>query len=99
MTVLLAAPTGEAAKSGPWGLAVVLVLCVACYFLFKSMSRHMRRVREDFPAQQPPPASQPVAPEPAGADVPADVPRAELKPVSPPEPPGSDSQSDSQSVP
>ena len=44
------AKTGEAAKSGPIGLAVILLLCIACYFLFKSMSRHLRKVREDFPA-------------------------------------------------
>ena len=38
----------ESKKSGPIGLAVILVLCVVCYFLFKSMSRHLRKVREDF---------------------------------------------------
>ena len=41
--------SGEAKKSGPIGLAVILVLCVACYFLFKSMSKHLRKVREEFP--------------------------------------------------
>jgi len=54
------AKTGEAAKSGPIGFAVVLVLCVLCYFLFKSMSRHLKIVREEFPkrdADQPPAAS------------------------------------------
>jgi hypothetical protein len=51
---VLAAKSGEAVKSGPWGLAIILVLCVACYFLFKSMSKHLRRVREQFPGQQPP---------------------------------------------
>jgi hypothetical protein len=49
----LAAKSGEAVKSGPWGLAIILVLCVACYFLFKSMSKHLRRVREQFPTQEP----------------------------------------------
>jgi hypothetical protein len=43
------AKTGEAAKSGPIGFAVILVLCVVCYFLFKSMSRHLKNVRERFP--------------------------------------------------
>jgi len=60
-------PTGEAAKSGPWGLAIILILCAACYFLFKSMSKHMRKVREGFPVQDKksePPAQQ--------ADPPAD---------------------------
>jgi hypothetical protein len=40
---------GEGVKSGPIGLAVILVLCVAVYFLFKSMSKHLRKVREEFP--------------------------------------------------
>ena len=44
------AKTGEAAKAGPIAFAVILVLCVACYFLFKSMSKHLKRVRENFPA-------------------------------------------------
>lgn len=49
----LAAPSGEAAKAGPWGFAIILLLCVACYFLFKSMSRHLRKVRDEFPADRP----------------------------------------------
>jgi hypothetical protein len=53
LVLAVAAPSGEAAKSGPWGLAVILVLCAACYFLFKSMSKHLRRVREDFPSKKP----------------------------------------------
>jgi hypothetical protein len=40
---------GENQKSGPIGLAVILVLCVVSYLLFKSMSKHMRKVREEFP--------------------------------------------------
>jgi hypothetical protein len=44
---------GEGKKSGPIGLAVILVLCVACYFLFKSMSKHLRKVREEFPTDAP----------------------------------------------
>ncbi len=47
--ILQAAGSGEAAKSGPLALAVILVLAVVCYFLFRSMSRHLKRVREDFP--------------------------------------------------
>jgi hypothetical protein len=50
-TTLLA--DGENKKSGPIGLAVILLLCVACYFLFKSMSKHLRRVREEFPTDAP----------------------------------------------
>lgn len=38
--------TGECLKSGPWGLAIILILCVACYFLFRSMSKHIKKVRE-----------------------------------------------------
>jgi hypothetical protein len=60
------AKTGEAAKAGPIAFAVILVLCVACYFLFKSMSRHMKRVRENFPTEPPnpgqPPAQKPAEP-------------------------------------
>lgn len=44
------AKAGEAGKAGPVGLGVILLLCIACYFLFKSMSKHMRNVRENFPA-------------------------------------------------
>src|SRR5581483_2090505 len=44
---------GEGVKSGPIGLAVILVLCIAAYFLFKSMSKHLRKVREEFPGQEP----------------------------------------------
>jgi hypothetical protein len=43
------AKTGEAAKAGPIGLAVILLLCIVCYFLFKSMSKHLRKVRDNFP--------------------------------------------------
>lgn len=51
-SLTLAAPivlAGESDKSGPLGLAVILVLCVICYLLFKSMSKHLRKVREEFP--------------------------------------------------
>jgi hypothetical protein len=52
MLVNVLAKSGEAAKSGPIGLAVILILCILCYFLFKSMSKHLRKVREEFPGQQ-----------------------------------------------
>ena len=61
----LAAKSGEAAKAGPIAFAVILVLCVVCYFLFKSMSKHLKRVREDFPADPPPSTDAPSAPPPA----------------------------------
>ena len=50
MTLVHLAKTTEAQKSGPLGLVLILLLCVACYFLFKSMSKHLRKVREEFPA-------------------------------------------------
>ena len=58
MTTLAVVLADESKKSGPIGLAVILVLCVLCYFLFKSMSKHLRRVREDFPTT---PAPSPTA--------------------------------------
>jgi hypothetical protein len=54
---VLAAKSGEAAKAGPIGLVVIILLCIACYFLFKSMSKHLRRVRDNFPTETPPPSS------------------------------------------
>jgi hypothetical protein len=58
VTVLAAEPlakSGEALKAGPIGLGVILLLCIACYFLFKSMSKHLRTVREQFPEEPAPP--------------------------------------------
>lgn len=67
--------TGEAAKSGPIGFAIVLVLCIACYFLFKSMSKHLKTVREDFPTKGGEPvASRAVPPSPVRAERVADQP-------------------------
>jgi hypothetical protein len=54
--------TGECQKSGPLGLLVILLLCVACYFLFKSLSRHLRNVRDHFPAELPPDPLSPKRP-------------------------------------
>jgi hypothetical protein len=51
--VILAEVSGEAAKAGPMAILVIAVLCIATYLLFRSMSRHLRRVREDFPGQAP----------------------------------------------
>jgi hypothetical protein len=56
------AKSGEALKSGPWGLAIVLILCVACYFLFKSMSKHLKKVRDEFPVDEPRPATSAARP-------------------------------------
>ena len=64
--LVLLADSGEAKKAGPLALAVVLVLFIACYFLFLSMSRHLRKVRTEFPvgaSGAPPPAgSAPIKP-------------------------------------
>lgn len=78
---------GESQKSGPIGLAVILVLCVAAYFLFKSMSRHMRKVREEFPAD----ADEGPGGAPSGHEPPGDLPGGD-EPAAPlardePEPP------------
>jgi ABC-type nickel/cobalt efflux system permease component RcnA len=43
-------------KSGPWGLAIILLLCVAVYFLWRSMNKHLRRAQQHF-AADPQPAS------------------------------------------
>lgn len=77
MTELLA-KSGEAVKAGPIGLAVILLLCIACYFLFKSMSKHLKRVRENFPTDLPPePADPRQLPGERRADPPGSDERAE----------------------
>lgn len=70
------AASGEGAKAGPIGLGVILLLCIACYFLFKSMSKHMRNVRENFPSELPPDPAQskpqsPISAESSDQDRPA----------------------------
>jgi hypothetical protein len=57
---MILARSGEGWKSGPIGLAVILLLCVAVYFLFKSMSKHLRKVRDEFPTDEPPPSAAPL---------------------------------------
>ncbi len=54
---------GESKKAGPIALLVILLLAIACFFLFRSMSKHLRRVREGFPTDDAPgPAPPNVAP-------------------------------------
>ncbi|MGN6607450.1 MAG: hypothetical protein ACTHMS_10650 [Jatrophihabitans sp.] len=65
-TVVLAV-NNEPLKSGPIGLGIILILCVVCFFLFRSMSRHMRNVRESFPGETRDAHGRPVTP--AAADV------------------------------
>jgi hypothetical protein len=59
---------GENRKAGPLGLAIILLLAVACYFLFRSMSRRLRRVRENFPVDQSGEPPAPTRPRPGPAD-------------------------------
>ncbi|SDJ00560.1 hypothetical protein SAMN05444157_1237 [Frankineae bacterium MT45] len=62
---------GEDHKAGPWGLGIILILCIACYFLFRSMSRHLRTVRDGFPGDADEPAEptkQGDSVEPVGPD-------------------------------
>jgi hypothetical protein len=61
-----AAGTGEAAKAGPLALVVILSLCIACYFLFRSMSRHLKKVRQGLPGQAPPDGGGEAEPNPPG---------------------------------
>lgn len=68
------ARSSEGMKAGPIGLAVILVLCIVCYFLFKSMSNHLKRVRDNFPSGD---AAGATAPEPEGGTQPADTAPAE----------------------
>src|SRR5215471_9458206 len=69
MLAQLAAPTGEGAKAGPIALLVILLLCIACYFLFRSMTKHLKKVREEFPGEPlpEPPAEPPRRPSANGS--------------------------------
>lgn len=44
--VLLAG--GDSGRASPIGLFVILALCVAVYFLWKSLNRHLKRVPDSF---------------------------------------------------
>ncbi len=76
----------ESAKSGPIGLALIVILCVVCYFLFKSMSKHLRSVREN---SMPSPTTPVARPRPQfDVAVPLDPRvREEPAPNAPPPPP------------
>lgn len=89
MTMLLLAQplahkSGEAAKAGPIGLAVIILLCVACYFLFKSMSKHMRNVRDRYPD---PNADMTAGPHPAAPPTDSDAQQPEHVPPASDRPP------------
>jgi hypothetical protein len=52
MTVSLSAAVlaeSDSGKGSPIGLFVVLLLIIAVYFLYRSMSGHIRRLPEKFP--------------------------------------------------
>jgi hypothetical protein len=62
------ARTSEGMKSGPWGLAMILLLCVAVYFLWRSMNKHLRKARTHFEAEaQSRRGTTQAAPPPSGA--------------------------------
>lgn len=68
-------PPGKGAewgKAAPVGLLVILLLCVAVWLLLRSMSKHLRKVREfgeQEQAEREPPAGIPdVSEDAAGAD-------------------------------
>ena len=82
--VLAKAKSGEALKAGPIWFAVVLILGIACYFLFKSMSKHLRIVRDEFP-DDPARPSAAVRPSPATGSQPPVEPTA--LPAAPPDAP------------
>jgi hypothetical protein len=87
MLVHLLAKSGEAAKSGPIGIAVILLLCIGCYFLFKSMSKHLRKVREEFPGEESsgaPPAEASNAAKPGTSATPSAEPPSGQRPPEPP---------------
>lgn len=56
MTVLMADAllADEGGKGSPIGLFVVLSLCVAVYFLWRSMNRHLRKVPPSFGGENAP---------------------------------------------
>lgn len=41
----------EWGKAAPIGLLVIVLLCVAGYFLARSMAKQLKKVPEEFPAQ------------------------------------------------
>ncbi len=74
---------GENTKSGPIGLVVIIVLCVACYFLFKSMSKHLKKVREHPPTEHLRERDTDSARDGRAAGRPGKHARTELSPVAP----------------
>jgi hypothetical protein len=75
---LLLADGPEANKAGPLGLLTILVLGVACYFLWRSMNRHLKKVPESF--------DEPAAGKPGSAATGSTAAKA-AEPTTPAEPP------------
>jgi hypothetical protein len=46
--LLAASDSDDKGRGSPIGLFVVLILCVAVYFLWKSLNRHLRNLPESF---------------------------------------------------
>jgi hypothetical protein len=44
-------------KGSPIGFFVILILCIAVYFLYRSLAKHIRRVPASFDPPTPPSAS------------------------------------------
>ena len=57
------ASSGHALGAGFIGFVVVLALAIACYFLLRSMTRHLRKVPASFDPPTPTPTPTPT-PEP-----------------------------------
>ncbi len=53
------ASSGGALGAGFIAFVVVLVLAISCYFLFRSMSRHLRNVPASFDPPAPTPKPEP----------------------------------------
>jgi hypothetical protein len=51
-----------AGQSGPIGLLVIVVLCLFCVFLFRSMTKRLKRVPRSFDTPKPSSAQQSVSP-------------------------------------
>jgi hypothetical protein len=83
MIALLAAPSGEGAKAGPWWFVVILLLCVASYFLYRSMSKHLRKVRDGFSTGNQKPQQDPAPAERPSLAKPTDQPRRDVDPSKP----------------
>lgn len=62
-------PDPDTVNAGWWGFLGLLFLCIAVFFLWKSMNSQLKRVSFD---------EVPVDPEPAGVE-PSDMPRADAE--------------------